>query len=116
MISAAAFAVTADLLAVVADLPTATARHGELTKLMARADVAEAALGAKHKEFAQYQAGARAELARLESSVADQRRIVEGLESNFERTEFSLLHDESEWDGLGFPQDAPFRPTVHNPN
>jgi len=112
MIASAAFAITADLLAVVADLPAATARHAELAKLTARADVAEAALAAKRQEFAQHQAGARAALAKLESSVADRRSIVERLEHEFEQTESLLLFDEKEWEGLGLPKDAPYRPTV----
>ena len=109
MIDAAAFAVTSDLLAVVADLPAATARCAELAKLTARADVAEATLAAKRQEFAQHQASAGADLARLESSVADRRRIVGGLEASFEEEDFAILRDEERWQGLGPPSEAPNR-------
>jgi len=97
-------------LAVVAD-PTAAARHAELVKLTARVDVAEAALAGKRQDFAQHQAGASAALARRDADVAETRKTVQRLESELEREEHSILHDESEWEGLGLPKDAPYRPT-----
>jgi hypothetical protein len=107
MIDAAAFAVTADLLAVVADLPAATARHAELAKLMARADVAEATLARNRQEFAQHQAGARTTLAKLGAAVAAQRALTTGAEGHVQRQEAEVISAEKDWEGLGLPQDVP---------
>lgn len=112
MIDAAAFAVTADLLAVVADLPAATARHSELATLLARAAAVQSAFTAAQQDFEQYKRAEHARLAKLESAVAERRRIVVRLESDLEQTEFSLLNDEADWSDLGIPADAPYRQTV----
>jgi hypothetical protein len=111
MIDAAAFAITADLLAVVADLPAATARHAELAKLTACADVAESSLASKRQDFERHQASARAKLARMESEVAKRRETTERAESGANHIEAGIIEDEAAWKGLGLPQDAPYRPT-----
>jgi hypothetical protein len=109
MIDAAAFAVTADLLAVVADLPAAMARHAELAKLTARADVAESALASRQQNLDQHQASARAELTKLKSAVAARREITECAEASVASKEATILESEEQWRGLGLPQEVPNR-------
>lgn len=109
MIDSAAFATAADLLAVVADLPAATARHAELAKLMARADVAEATLARSRQDLGQHQADARAAVAKRDCEVGEYRQTVARLNGEFERAEFSLVRDERDWAELGTPDDAPNR-------
>jgi hypothetical protein len=112
MIDAPAFAVTADLLALIADPKGATERHAQLAELIARAAAVKSTFAAARLDLDQHQAAARSDLAKRHSAVADLRSMVERNEGRFEESEALLLKDEKRWAGCGLPKDAPYRQTV----